>query len=824
MKEQLINDDSIKNNESNNKQLSKNNQLSESEIISYLIIDKLISYVISTSFNNDINKKITYYCYENFIDILNEIVNFEFFSHDRDDLYKKNKNKTFEKICKTPKKERNNLKSSFIINGNENKIKNKSQILNGYNLKRDLDPNKTVCSIDISPLLSKEEQIIYYKDKDEKITMNILVRKNEFKAKAKKDDKLKSKEFSELKDNKSIDDIFRLNKNEQIEKIEKIESHKMDYSISKNSNIIIKNEMVNNWDLISQPQSSPIDRFAATKIKLDRANIESPDEDNTNIKKINNGKIKPKQDKLKKGPNKTKLKQSILDINKNGKDSPKRIFPKIQTDLPSYDIDEKYNIPQETEEIKNIREKYENEIKEKKLEEIKFEKEKKEVLEKQKIVNGKRKNRDNANITVDAKGNLVFIKPINIDSLIKDFNIKIFSNSKLIKNIKNNNFKRKSAKNVEVEINNNPEYSFLGQEKAEKNKNINNTNIIEKFLESFRKKKNVEIKIEKDQVTEVKIKSPINHDKNAKIIAGSNFELMNLECGVNLTENNQKKSGGRDYFHKYGRFSFDLYENQLYRTSNSFYTNQLNNNNNYININISNEDDNNEKKVNAYTQQRNTRLQSASPSKMKEKIDEIRNTPPSGKNKYLFLKTKNLKSALSNLDLINEKDFIKKNLTSQIKLFNKGKNKRLKKLKKHLEDINKFNWTLIGNKFQAQPNDNNKKQVNRKIPTKPDERILKREVSHKLMKHLPRQRLPPILSELKSYVGHDYDNDIFKNDSLFKKKKKLKEIKSHNLSKDSLFENKKKYYLTSAYGFFNNKKRSDSSTRKNDEIKEYIFK
>jgi hypothetical protein len=299
---------------------------------------------------------------------------------------------------------------------------------------------------------------------------------------------------------------------------------------------------------------------------------------------------------------------------------------------------------------------------------------------------------------------------------------------------------------------------------------------------------------------------------------------MNLECGVNLTENNQKKSGGRDYLHKYGRFSFDIYENQLYRTSNSFYNQLNNNNNNYINISVNNGDDSNEQKIKSYTKQKNTRLQSATPSKMKEKIDEIGNTPPSGKNKYLYLKTKNLKSVLSNLDLINEKDFVKKNLTSQIKLFNKGKNKRLQKLKKHLEDMNKFNWNLIANKFQAIPKDSNKKEVNRKLPTKPDEKILKREVSHKLMKHLPRQRLPPILSEFKSYVGHDYDNDIFKNDSLFKKKKKLKEIKSHNLSKDSLFKNKKKYYLTSTNGFFNNRKRSDSSTWKKNEIKEYIFK
>ena len=819
MKEELINDKSIKNNESNTKHFSKNNQKNESEMISYLIIDKLISYVISTSFNNDVNKKITNYCYESFIDILKEFVNFEFLRHDRDDLCKKDK--TFDKTCKTPKNERNNLRRSFIVNENEKKINNKSQILNGYILKRDLDPNITACSLDISPFLPKEEQIIYNKEKDEKITMNILVRKNDFKAKAKKKDKLKSKKPSELKDNNSIDDIFKLDKNEKIEKIEKIESHKMDYSINKNSNIIINNEMVNSWDLISQPKSSPIDRFAATKIKLDRENM---GEDNTNIQKINNGYSKAKQDKIKKSLNKTKLRHSIFNLNKNGKESPKKVFPKIQTDLPSYDIDEKYKLPEETEEIKNIREKYENEIKEKKLEEIKLEKEKKE-REKQKIINEKKKNNINTNITVDAKGNLVFIKPINIDSLIKDFNIKIFSDSKLIKNIKDSNIiNQKSAKNVEVEINNNPEYSFLEQEKVGQNKNINNSNKIENLLESIKKKKNVEIKIEKNLVNEVKMKRPINHDKNVKIISGSNFELMNLECGVNLTEDNQKKSGGRDYLHKYGRFSFDSYENQLYRTTNSFYTKQLNNNNDYININVSNGDDSNEQKVKAYSKQKDTCRQSATPSKMKEKIDEIRNTPPSGKNKYLYLKTKNLKSALSNLDLINEKDFSKKNLTSQIKLFNKGKNKRLKKLKKHLEDINKFNWTLIGNKFQATPKDNNKKQVNRKLPTKPDEKILRREVSQKLMKHLPRQRLPPILSELKSYVGHGNDSDIFKNDSLFKNKKKLKEIKSKNLSKDSLIENKKKYYLTSTNGFFSNKKRIDSSTRNNDEIKEYIFK
>ena len=820
MKEEFTNDSILKNIESNTKHISNNNQMNESEIISCLIIDKIISYVISTSFNNDINKKIPNYSYENFLDILNEIVKLEFLEHDKDDLYKKNK--TFEKFCKTPEKERNNLETSFIVNEKEFKIKNKSQILNGYNFKRDLDPNVTVCSIDMKPLLTKEEQIIYNKEKkDEKITMNILVRKNEFNTKNKKDTQSKSKKPSELKDNNSIDDIFGLKKNEKIEKIEKIESHKMDYSINKNSNIIISTDMINNWDLIPQPEPSPIDRFATTKIKLDRVNIESTDQENSNNKNSDNNKVK--QNRINK-IHKTKLLNSIFNINKNGKESPKKIFHRIITDLPSYDLDEKYNIPQETEDIKNMREKYENEIKEKKIE-----KEKNDNIEKnKKVIKEKDRKKENKNITVDAKGNLVFIKPINIDSLIKDFNIKVLSDSKLIKQIEDSNIKQQSFKNVEVEINPNPDTSFLDKEISEKNKNRNNNNVYDRFIQGIKKKNNFEIKIDKNQTTELKIKRPLNRDKNPKIISGSNFEIMNLECGVNLTENNQRKSGGKDYFHKYGRLSLDSYENQLYRTSSSFYNNQFKNNN-YINININNSggDDSNEQKLKAYTHQKNSRLQSATPSKMKEKIDEMRNTPPSRKNKYLYLKINNLKSALSHLDLINEKDFIKMNLTNQIKIFNNSKNKRIKKLKKHLGDINKFNSALLlGNQFQAMPKDSNKKEIKRKLPTKPDEKILKREVSHNLMKHLPRQRLPPILSELKTYVDHDNVSDIFRNDSLLKKKKKLKEIKNKNLSKDSLFENKNsnKYYLTSKNWFFNNKKGNFSPIRKNGEIKEYIFK
>ena len=38
----------------------------------------------------------------------------------------------------------------------------------------------------------------------------------------------------------------------------------------------------------------------------------------------------------------------------------------------------------------------------------------------------------------------------------------------------------------------------------------------------------------------------------SKYTSGSNFNLIKLECGVELTENKRKKSGGKNYFEKYG--------------------------------------------------------------------------------------------------------------------------------------------------------------------------------------------------------------------------------------------------------------------------------
>ena len=62
--------------------------------------------------------------------------------------------------------------------------------------------------------------------------------------------------------------------------------------------------------------------------------------------------------------------------------------------------------------------------------------------------------------------------------------------------------------------------------------------------------------------------------------AGSNFDLINPECGVNLTEDKKIKSGGKDYFRKYNKYSLQVFEETLSKTASSnFYQNKNNINN-----------------------------------------------------------------------------------------------------------------------------------------------------------------------------------------------------------------------------------------------------
>ena len=803
MSEDLIsnNKNTIKSNDSIRK-INSDTFNYESEMIACTIINKIISLVFSISFNKEVEKKICDYCYQDVINILHDIKNLEFIQHDIDDLYKKNI--VLEKISKTPIKERNKFfdKDILLLNENNGEIMNKSQIFKGYKFIDDLDPNISVnCSIDINPLMPKEKQInknnIF---ENENIVMKILKRKNASTEKTIIINKTKKKKISLIKNHN----------NHQGEKKDKFESLKLEncsFIKKLNSNVtsILEKQYFNNWNIIPQPSPSPVDRLAGTKIKYNKITSKSNLKDGINDK-VDSARENNMPNSHRNRHEREKFKTAILSVRNSIKNNTQIILPKkrhtrIQYDFPIYDLDpEKSDYVEETEDIIKMRKQVEEELEEKRKEKIMELKKEKEKMEKEKEINEKRKNLDYKNITVDIKGNIVYVRPIKMESLINDF-ISMKTHSKEVQKIIDENIPKKNFNNVKVEINKNPDFNFTEHRTSSKGRRASYHNT-SKLYQSTRRLRNKDLKSDKNITTD---------RNNMKFASGSNFEIMNLECGVNLIEKNRKKSGGKDYFHKYGRCSYEIFQNQLNKTSTGFYTEQLGNN--FINININDENDNSEENLKTDIGKKGTGLPPLSPLKKKimkkERTEyDLRNISSNEKNKFINLRIKNLKHALNNLDLIDEKKLKENNIENKINYFKNGNDKDIKKAKKDLGEINIFNKTLMENKFWGESRDSHKNMaIAVRFPVKLEKKYLQREVNPNLLNHLPRKRLPPISSAVKLFSENMNKTESGINNAN-RNKKKLKELRNQNLSKDSLYENKRKMFLSNASGFYSNTEKS----------------
>ena len=801
MNEEIINNgnDNINNknnsNYSNNKIKIKPNYI-ESEIVSNYILEKIISLVISTIFRKEVEKKLPDICYIDLKKMIDDIKDLEFIKHDKDDLIKK-KN-LLDKISKTPKKEKNKFINLLIPK--EDKIilrKNKSQIIREYKLINDLDPNiSTNYSINIKPLLPVEKQCFYGLNNEKKV-MKIL----------------KKKSINEIKNklNKNRDDPF----NEQIENIEKIESDKIENiflinNSKKNKNIIIMSEIKepNNWNIIPQPCHSIIDRDASTQVKIDsslkyyfKVNDvnDIPKKDEKSEEKVNNNLNKSRKSKLENIKRTLRIRNfTFINREEEVKKTKKIVIPE---EFPSYDLEpEKTNRIEETDDIKQMRKIIENENK-RKLEELKEQQEK----ERQNLDNNlfnQKKGYFNPNITVDVKGNLVFIKPINIENLIQEFK-NMGSHSKEVGRIKDEIIEEKNFKNVKVEVNKNPDNFFEQSEKSTKRPSIARRSSITKTDSKFKNQSKIEKGKEISEISKTPDKS------GAKFASGSNFEIMNLECGVNLIENKKKKTGGKNYFQKYGRCSFEIFQDQLNKTTNSYYQKE---NYSAIKLNINDSDDHIKTEIN---------LPPVKEKKLKrEKTDyEIKISENIGKN-MLNLKTKNLKAVLSSLDLINEKkfnEFSKTNYENKNWDILKNNNKKENKEKLNLGEINIFNKTLMKNKKWGDPNDCQNPYMTRQNPIKP-ENLLQKEKSQNKLNNSPRRRLPPINSAIKLFneqISHTQKAGFH----LKKRNKNFKNIKYLNLSKDNLYGNKITNFLATTNDSFHNTEGNISKIKKLDNEK-----
>ena len=552
---------------------------------------------------------------------------------------------------------------------------------------------------------------------------------------------------------------FIINPAEEIENIQKIESHKLDYNykLSNEINFNINNENKllydsikegqNHWGIISQPTAPPIDRDAGTKIKyvqpipaIIRKNSIIPKNLNlTEIKEHShkegkeikeNKENKENINNLKK-QNKKKIKKSIN--NEEDKNPRKKKYIQM-IEFPSEDLDPKL-VRRETdnEELKKLRKDLENEIAEKKIEMAKKLKQEQENLILQKALEEKRKELANKNVTTDIKGDLVFIKYIDINNLKYDFT-KGNSKFREIKKIEDKLKEKYQNKNTNILVEKNPDI-FSDPQEQEK---------------SFKKKPRIRM----NQFSPIKKKSTADeknnnkthelhpyHAKNRKplIAAGSNFDIMNLECGVNLTEDKKTKSGGKDYLKKYNKYSLHVFEEILNKTATSnFYKNSA--------INVMSLKKKNSLKDNLMDSIKE------SESKNLNNIDNLSKILPNEANNKLFVKTKDLRKALNELDLIAESE--EKILLNKKNNRNKNKNimKRRqfitdfsKKAKRDFDEVNKFAKTIVsGESWRIDTSKKNKIKQSVRMPTKPVFEELKRELPASILNHLPRKRLPPI--------------------------------------------------------------------------------
>ena len=322
---------------------------------------------------------------------------------------------------------------------------------------------------------------------------------------------------------------------------------------------------------------------------------------------------------------------------------------------------------------------------------------KKEKEEREKRVNQKKieKEEDNNNNKANSNtnGNIVKIKPIKIEKLIAEFQ-GLKSHTKEIGKITDSNIdshpkNEDNSKNVKIEINENPNYQFTEENTDRKRKKHNhpNNNEINTQIQN------------NNNIKKYKREYDLIERTGSKFASGSNYNLIQLECGVDLTENKKKKSGGKNFYEKYGKFSYDLYQSKLNKTaSDNFFETNYKNIINNSKINEEKEDNkkngdlkNIKKKIKEYISDKSL-IRENSDYQAKFEINDQGNN-------YLNLKTRNLKIVMNNLDLM--KDFelnidSERKHSSNIKYnyFKNKINKSFKRNKKDLREINDFNKTV----------------------------------------------------------------------------------------------------------------------------------
>ena len=413
----------------NEEKFSFNN---DSETIVKFLIEKLISLTISTSDNAVIDKKVPEYCFDKLKKSLISICELKYITHDRDD------GPIPKPLNLNPPKSVNESLEISKLSEFKNSILDKSFPLNKTQLNK--KPNDSF--LNFSKDKKEEKEKIPFDDKNiEKINKVEMTSNNE----------------SKIEDNNNL----------LITKTE-IENNKFYNNYYPGKNF---------WEILPQPKAIITDRNASTMIRFNKNVIVKKE------KKINKENKENSMKKRKKKEKKTSLekeKEEKVDLKK-----PKILFLPIEShDIP---IEQFPNL-MEGEEVNILREERKNEINLKRIEELKRIQKEEERLQKEREKQDKLRDVQMKQITVDINGNIVHIKPLNMDQLISEFT-SATSNQREIDKIKG---EEPINTNTKITIEKNPNTSGIIQDislkktKEKKNlfsakkKNNNNSLILKK--------------------------------------------------------------------------------------------------------------------------------------------------------------------------------------------------------------------------------------------------------------------------------------------------------------------------------------------------------
>ena len=481
----------------------------------------------------------------------------------------------------------------------------------------------------------------------------------------------------------------------------------------------------NKWDIVNEPEASEYDRYSSTLINYIIPDNKIPEIYGTKLEKVI--EETPAQTtnsfrKVKRSRNVDMKKMNKSSTENQGK---KKNVGEIMSKMSFHDIsreEDPNEIFKDTFNLDELRAEKEIELKKKYEEERKILNALKKEEEKKKEENQLQKQYEKKKLTIDPNGDIIFVKGVNVDALSKEF-VSIKSNMRMLK-----------TETFEI-----PQLSeYLTTENLDSKDNKDN-----KVIKSDRKKRRSSLpKIDNREVEREKILFP-GFDKNKNNLnsiekkiergpippSGSCFDRINLEIGVSMKENKKFKTGGKDFFIKYHKYSIETYNKKLKDTlSSNSYGMRTQYNPNYASE-LKKDYNFNESVTSNLNQgsQTSTSFKRNNVTEMNLKSIEMNTTL----NPLIKLTgTNSLKSTMNDLDLITDGEIA--NLKQKrINIF-KEKTSYGSPFRKQLNEMNQFTSTLLSNdKWGSGIYGSGRKLNPIKMPNKPLKNEIEREVGKK---------------------------------------------------------------------------------------------